>query len=65
MFVKPDAWNAYGEGDVVKFPITIKDVPCVKAKPTQSVIPYDWNPIIMDTSKFSLDLNALDDSYLE
>lgn len=50
VFVKPDSWNAFGEGAFVKFPITIRDPPIKKLKPKKNILPEGWNPVLLDTT---------------
>jgi hypothetical protein len=44
VFVKHDAWNAFGEGDMVQMPIKIFNIPKLIQSPEPWRVPENWNP---------------------
>ena len=46
-FVKHDAWNEWGEGNVVRIPIKIRQPPALLFCPQPQIpVPEGWSPIV-------------------
>jgi len=45
VYVKADAWNEFGEGDLVQMPVRILNTPKLVESTEPYRIPHNWNPI--------------------